>query len=44
MDFYRAPMTGEVKIDVRFDASSATELAIPIEDVERVPETSDPRK
>jgi hypothetical protein len=42
MDLHRAPMSGELKVDVRFGPSTVTELAIPIEDVERVPETSGP--
>ena len=45
MDLYRAPMTGEWKIDVRFGPDAATQLAIPIEDMERVPDdAAGPRK
>jgi hypothetical protein len=35
MDLYRAPMTGELKVDVRFGPDGVTELAIPVEDLER---------
>ena len=35
MDLYRAPVTGELKVDVRFGPDGVTELAIPVEDLER---------
>ncbi len=45
VDLYRAPITGELKIDVRFGPDAVTELAIPIEDMERVPDdAAGPRK
>jgi hypothetical protein len=38
VDIYRAPMTGEIKVNVRFDSGGSTELAIPVDEMERVPE------
>ena len=38
VDIYRAPMTGEIKVDVRFGSFGPVELAIPVDEMERVPE------
>jgi hypothetical protein len=35
-DLYRAPMTRELKVDVRFGPDGVTELAILVEDMERI--------
>jgi hypothetical protein len=37
---YRAPITGEIKVDVRFGSDGPIELAIPVDEMERVPPPS----
>jgi hypothetical protein len=36
-DIYRAPIIGEIKVDVRFSSDGPIELAIPVDEMERVP-------
>jgi hypothetical protein len=42
VDLYRAPMTGQLRIDVQFGSTGPTELAIPIEEMERGQDASGP--
>jgi hypothetical protein len=44
VDIYRAPMTGKIKVDVRFGSFGPVELAIPVDEMERVPEPGSPTR